>query len=136
MSMINDALKRAKDAQEKTRGTVPGPELRPIEPLPAGDKQFGDQQVLCRQNSCRHLVNHRRNRMFDPGVVYHDRGIAHTRDEVDKESIPVNLEKPDGIANLAVETFLAEQFQSSLCILCSQEQVKVFSVAADSRMRP
>jgi hypothetical protein len=35
MSLINDALKRAKDAQQKSPATAPGPQLRPIEPAPS-----------------------------------------------------------------------------------------------------
>ena len=73
--------------------------------------------------------------MFDPGVVHHDGGITHSRDEVNKESIPVNLEKPDRIANFAFEAFLAEKCQKRIMHL-SSEQVKVLGIAADSRMRP
>jgi hypothetical protein len=36
MSLINDALKRAKDAQHKSPPVAPGPQLRPAEPAPAG----------------------------------------------------------------------------------------------------
>lgn len=34
MSLVNDALKRAKEAQQKTPPTAPGPQLRPAEPTP------------------------------------------------------------------------------------------------------
>jgi hypothetical protein len=35
MSLINDALKRAKDAQQKSQPSAPGPLLRPVEPAAA-----------------------------------------------------------------------------------------------------
>jgi hypothetical protein len=35
MSLINEALKRAKDAQQKSPAVAPGPQLRPAEPPPA-----------------------------------------------------------------------------------------------------
>jgi len=41
MSLINDALKRAKDAQQKTRGIAPGPQLRPAEPFPPAARRIG-----------------------------------------------------------------------------------------------
>jgi hypothetical protein len=41
MSLINDALKRAKDAQKKTPAVAPGPELRPAEPLPPAARGVG-----------------------------------------------------------------------------------------------
>jgi hypothetical protein len=41
MSMINDALKRAKDAQQKTPGAAPGPELQPLAPLSPSPRGIG-----------------------------------------------------------------------------------------------
>jgi hypothetical protein len=41
MSLINDALKRAKDAQQKTQGIAPGPQLRPAEPFPPAARRIG-----------------------------------------------------------------------------------------------
>jgi hypothetical protein len=40
MSLINDALKRAKDAQQKSPGVAPGPQLRPSQTLPSPDRHL------------------------------------------------------------------------------------------------
>lgn len=39
MSLINDALKRAKDAQQKSPPPAPGPQLRHMEPVQAPDRK-------------------------------------------------------------------------------------------------
>jgi hypothetical protein len=41
MSLINDALKRAKEAQQKTEAVAPGPPLRPAEPFPPAARRIG-----------------------------------------------------------------------------------------------
>jgi hypothetical protein len=41
MSLINDALKRAKDAQQKSAPAAPSPQFRPAEPAPAPPRTVG-----------------------------------------------------------------------------------------------
>jgi hypothetical protein len=41
MSLINDALKRAKDAQQKSPPAAPSPQFRPAEPAPARARGMG-----------------------------------------------------------------------------------------------
>ncbi len=41
MSLINEALKRAKDAQQKTPPSAPGPQFRPPEPMPPQTRGLG-----------------------------------------------------------------------------------------------
>ena len=41
MSLVNDALRRAQDAQKKSQPTAPGPALRPAEAAPAPKRGIG-----------------------------------------------------------------------------------------------
>jgi outer membrane biosynthesis protein TonB len=41
MSLINDALKRAKEAQPKAAASAPGPQLRPVEPQQTAGRGIG-----------------------------------------------------------------------------------------------
>jgi len=41
MSLVNDALRRAQDAQKKSQATPPGPQFRPAEPVAAGKRGMG-----------------------------------------------------------------------------------------------
>ena len=41
MSLINDALKRAKEAQQKSSTTAPGPQFRAVEPVPSAAQGMG-----------------------------------------------------------------------------------------------
>jgi hypothetical protein len=41
MSLVNDALRRAQDAQKKSQPAAPGPALRPADPAPAQKRGIG-----------------------------------------------------------------------------------------------
>jgi hypothetical protein len=69
---------------------------------------------------------------LNPQVVNHDRGVAHAGNQVDKKVIAVRLEKPDGVASLASETFLLQDLDRLDRTLRGQKNVKVFGVAVNS----
>src|ERR1700748_1708223 len=81
-------------------------------------------------------MNYSRNRPVDPRIGHDNSGVAHASDQVNEKSVPMRLEEPDWIENLALEALLAKNLQGRHRVLRSQKQVEIFGVAANSRMDP
>ena len=79
-------------------------------------------------------MHHRGTGSLNPRVLDSEHAVTHARDQVDEEFSFMRLGEPNRIADLALESALAQVWQNIQDGACGHEHIQILGETADSRM--